>query len=158
MCEWALVDGGPPFKDLIIQITECLMSVPHGDQINKQNADTRQECLHRSYSFSQLLYHWSQILSSKPEHSPLSTYRVKKCGAPMVFRSKIEGVMERYHPIQKRCSLGRHCNVFALKKHCGTTSFFYGFRWGNTVPCQTPKMALSALHFCLFCRFYLTNK
>ena len=29
----------------------------------KQNADTRQECLHRSYSVALLLYHWSKTLS-----------------------------------------------------------------------------------------------
>ena len=34
-----------------------LMSVPPGDQIYKQNADTRQECLHQSYSVALLLYH-----------------------------------------------------------------------------------------------------
>jgi len=34
-----------------------LMSLPPDDQIYKQNADTRQECLHRSYSVALLLYH-----------------------------------------------------------------------------------------------------
>ena len=32
-------------------------------QIYKQNADTRQERLHRSYFVAQLLYHWSEMLS-----------------------------------------------------------------------------------------------
>ena len=41
------------------------MSLPPGDQIYKQNADTRQECLHRTYSFALLLYHRSRMLSSK---------------------------------------------------------------------------------------------
>ena len=40
-----------------------LMSVPPGDQVYKQNADTRQECLHRSYSVALLLYHRSKMLS-----------------------------------------------------------------------------------------------
>ena len=58
-----LVDGIPPFQILIIQTVGCLMSVPPGDQIFKQNADTRQECLHRSYSVALLLYHRSKMLS-----------------------------------------------------------------------------------------------
>ena len=57
MCEWGVVDGRPPFQILIIQITGCFMSVPPGNQIYKQNADTRQECLHRNYSVALLLYH-----------------------------------------------------------------------------------------------------
>ena len=44
-----------------------LMSVPSSDQIYKQNADTRQECLHRSYSVTLLLYHRSKILSIELE-------------------------------------------------------------------------------------------
>ena len=40
-----------------------LMSVPPSDQVYKQNADTRQECLHRSYSVALLLYHRSKMLS-----------------------------------------------------------------------------------------------
>ena len=39
------------------------MSVSPSDQIYKQNADTRQECLHQNYSFALLLYHRSQKLS-----------------------------------------------------------------------------------------------
>ena len=58
-----LVDGRSPFQILIIQITGCFMPVPPSDQIYKQNADTCQECLHRSYSVALLLYHRSKMLS-----------------------------------------------------------------------------------------------
>ena len=66
--------------------------------------------------------------------------------------------MVRYYPLQKRGSIRRHCNVFEPKKHCGTTTFSCNFDGGNMIPCQTPKSALRALHFQLFCRFYLTNE
>ena len=45
------------FSDFDYPNHRGLMSVPPGDQIYKQNADTRQECLHQSYSVALLLYH-----------------------------------------------------------------------------------------------------
>ena len=93
------------------------MSVPPGDQIYKQNADTRQECLHQSYSVVLLLYHRSKMLSIE-------------LGA-----QKNEG------PIHL------HCNVFTPKKHCSTTTFFCDFDGGNMIPYQVLKKALKALPF-----------
>ena len=52
-----------------------------------------------------------------------------------------------YYPLQKRGSILLHCNIFAPKKYCGTTTFFCGSDRGNMFPCQTSKTALSALHF-----------
>ena len=51
------------FSDFDYPNHRGLMSVPTGDQIYKQNADTRQECLHRNYSVALLLYHRSKMLS-----------------------------------------------------------------------------------------------
>ena len=51
------------FSDFDYPNHRGLMSVPPGNQIYKQNADTRQECLHRTYSFALLLYHQSKMLS-----------------------------------------------------------------------------------------------
>lgn len=120
------------------------MSVPPGDQIFKQNADTRQECLHRSYSVALLLYHRSRMLSSK---LGAQKNRGKKCSRSNGFRAKMGWVMVKSHPLPKRGSICLQSNVFDPEKALRHNDFFCEFMTGNIITCQTPKSALRALHY-----------
>ena len=145
MCEWGVGRWWTSFPNFDYPNHRGFMSLPPGDQIFKQNADTRQECLHRRYSFALLLYHRSKMLSI--ELGAQNNRGQKELSQQCFFHPKMEGVMFGYYPLQKRGSILLHCNVFAPKKYCGTTTFFCDFDGGNMFPCQTPKTALSALHF-----------
>ena len=54
--------------------------------------------------------------------------------------------MVRYHSLQKRGFIRRHCNVFDPEKALRHNIFFLQFCEGNTIPYRTPKLALKALH------------
>ena len=97
------------------------MSVPPDDQIYKQNADTRQECLHRTYLFALLLYHRSRMLSSK---LGAQKNRGKKCSRSNGFRAKMGGVMVKSHPLPKRGSICLQSNVFDPEKALRHNDFF----------------------------------
>ena len=142
MCDWALVDGRPPFQILIIQITGCFMSVPPGDQItNKMQTPVKSVCI------EVILLRCYYIIDPKScqgnwEHRKIGT----KCAAiATAFSAKKDVVMILYHPLKKRGSILLHCNVFAPKKYCGATTFLCEFMTRYIIPCPRPKSALRAL-------------
>ena len=101
-----------------------LMPVPPGDQItNKMQTPVKSVCI------EVILLRCYYIIDPKCcqgnwEHRKIGT----KCAAiATAFSAKKDVVMILYHPLQKRVSILLHCNDFAPKKHCGTTTFFCDF-------------------------------
>jgi len=129
MCEWGVGRWQASFPNFDYS-NHRMLYVRSTQRLNLQT-----KCRHPSRVSASILFFCAVIISSIQN-------AVNRTGTVEMDR-----VMVLSNPFQKRGSNGRHCNVFAPKKHCGTTTFFCDFEGGNMFPCQTPKMALSALHF-----------
>ena len=126
-CECAngvLGDGRPPFQILIIQITGDLCPFrPAIKFTNKMQTPVKSVCT------KVILLHCDYIIDPKCcqgnwEHRKIGS---KRAIIATVLRMKMGSAMVGYYPLPKRGSIDRHCNVFDLKKHCGTTTFFCDF-------------------------------